>query len=113
MRRYVSRLGLNAAKTLFLTAAKMSSADLLRIGYLTELVAPGELMTRAHELAAIVAANAPIAVQGMKRALNDIARGEPDLDLIAANQKRSRESSDLVEGRAAWMEKRAPRFTGA
>ena len=113
LRRYVSRLGLNAAKTLFLTAAKLDGAELLRIGYLTELVSPDRLMPRAQELAATVASHAPIAVQGMKRALNDIARGEPDLDLIAANQKRSRESADLLEGRAAWLEKRTPRFIGA
>ena len=113
LRRYVSRLGLNAAKTLFLTAAKLEAADLLRIGYLTELVAADRLMPRALELAAVVASHAPIAVQGMKRALNDIARGEPDLALIAANQKRSRESADLAEGRAAWLEKRTPKFTGA
>ena len=49
----------------------------------------------------------------MKRALNDIARGEPDLALIAANQKRSRESADLREGRDAWLEKRTPKFIGA
>ena len=113
LRRYVSRLGLNAAKTLFLTAAKLEAAELLRVGYLTELVPPDRLMPRVRELAAAVAANAPIAVQGMKRALNDIARGEPDLALIAANQKRSRESADLAEGRAAWLEKRTPKFTGA
>ena len=113
LQRYVSRLGLNAAKTLFLTAARFDAAELLRIGYLTELVPADQLMPRAHALAAVVAANAPIAVQGMKRALNDIARGEPDLALIAANQKRSRESADLAEGRAAWLEKRTPDFTGA
>ena len=113
LQRYVSRLGLNAAKTLFLTAAKFDAAELLRIGYLTELVPADQLMARARALAAVVAANAPIAVQGMKRALNDIARGEPDLALIAANQKRSRESADLAEGRAAWLEKRTPDFTGA
>ena len=113
MRRYVSRLGLNAAKTLFLTAAKLDAEELLRIGYLTELVPANQLMPRALELAKVVAANAPIAVKGMKRALNDIARGEADLELIAANQKASRESADLREGRAAWLEKRTPNFTGA
>lgn len=113
MRRYVSRLGLNAAKTLFLTAAKLNADDLLRIGYLTELVPAERLMPRARELAAIVAANAPIAVKGMKQALNDIARGEPDFELIAANQKASRDSADLREGRAAWLEKRTPNFIGA
>ncbi len=113
MRRYVARLGLGAAKRLFLTAAKLDTAELLRIGYLDEAVPAERLMDRVHELAATLAANAPIAVQGMKRCLNDIARGEPDFEVIAANQKRSRESADLAEGRAAWLEKRTPHFTGA
>lgn len=113
MRRYVARLGLGAAKRLFLTASRQDTAELLRIGYLDEAVAPDQLQTRVAELAAVLAANAPIAVQGMKHCLNDIARGEPDFAMIAANQKRSRESADLAEGRAAWLEKRKPNFTGA
>ncbi len=113
MRRYVARLGLGAAKRLFLTGERQDTAALLRMGYLDEAVPAERLMGRVQELAAVLAANAPIAVQGMKHCLNDIARGEPDLDLIAANQKRSRESADLQEGRAAWLEKRIPRFTGA
>ena len=113
MRRYVARLGLGAAKRLFLTGLPQDTADLLRIGYLDEAVPAERLMPRVAELAAVLAANAPIAVQGMKRCLNDIARGEPDFALIAANQKRSRDSADLKEGRAAWLEKRTPRFTGA
>ena len=113
MRRYVARLGLGAAKRLFLTATPVDTAELLRIGYLDEAVPAERLQECVAELAATLAANAPIAVQGMKHCLNDIARGEPDFDRIAANQKRSRESADLVEGRAAWLEKRTPRFTGA
>ena len=112
LRRYVARLGLGAAKRLFLTGAKQDTAELLRIGYLDEAVVPEELMPRARALAATLAANAPLAVQGMKRCLNDIARGEPDLALIATNVARSRASADLREGRAAWLEKRTPRFTG-
>ncbi len=105
--------GAGAAKRLFLTGGTLDTAELLRIGYLDEAVPAERLMARVGELAATLAANAPIAVQGMKRCLNDIARGEPDFALIAANQKRSRESADLAEGRAAWLEKRTPRFTGA
>lgn len=112
MRRYVSRLGLNAAKMLFLTGAKQTTADLLRMGYLNEAVAPDALMPRVMELAAMLAANAPLAVQGMKRCLNDIARGEPDFDLIAANIARCHHSADLAEGQAAWLAKRTPQFRG-
>ncbi len=113
LRRYVSRLGLGAAKRLFLQATPVDTAELLRIGFLDEAVPPERLTERVTELAAVLAANAPLAVQGMKRCLNDIARGEPDLDLITANQERTRCSADLLEGRAAWLEKRTPHFTGA
>ncbi len=113
LRRYVSRLGLNAAKRLFLQAQRVDTAELLRIGYLDEAVPAERLMPRVMELAAILAANAPLAVQGMKRCLNDIARSEADLALIDANEARCKASADLLEGRAAWLEKRAPRFIGA
>ena len=113
MRRYVSRLGLGAAKRLFLTATPVDTAELLRIGYLDEAVPADRLQGRVAELAATLAANAPIAVQGMKRCLNDIARGEHDPATVAHNQARSRASADLAEGRAAWLEKRTPQFTGS
>jgi enoyl-CoA hydratase len=112
LRRYVSRLGLGAAKRLFLTGQPADAAELLRIGYLDEVVPAERLGERVAALAGVLAANAPLAVQGMKRCLNDIARGEADPALIAVNQKRSRESADLREGQAAWMEKRSPVFTG-
>jgi enoyl-CoA hydratase/carnithine racemase len=112
MQRYVSRLGLNTAKRLFLTAEKLEAEELLRIGFLTDLVAPDGLAGRTAELAATLAANAPLAVQGMKQALNDIARGNADLAAIAETASRVRHSEDLREGRAAWLEKRAPQFKG-
>ena len=113
LRRYVARLGLGAAKRLFMQAQRVETAELLRIGYLDEAVPADQLAGRVAALAAVLAANAPIAVQGMKRCLNDIARGEPDLELIHANEARSKRSADLVEGRDAWLQKRAPRFIGA
>ncbi|MBP0445769.1 enoyl-CoA hydratase/isomerase family protein [Roseomonas sp. SSH11] len=112
MQRYVSRLGLNAAKRLFLTAERLEAEEMLRIGFLTELVAPEALQDRVAGLAAVLAANAPLAVQGMKRSLNDIARGNPDLDAILTTMRQVRASEDLTEGRTAWMEKRPPRFSG-
>lgn len=112
MARYVSRLGLNAAKRLFLTAEKLEAEDLLRIGFLTELVAPEALQARAAGLAATLAGHAPLAVQGMKAALNDIAHGRIDHQAVTERARRVRASEDLREGKAAWAEKRAPVFTG-
>ena len=113
MQRYVSRLGLDTAKRLFLLAEKLEAAELLRVGFLTELVDPAALDARVGALADVLAANAPLAVQGMKRALNDIARGNADLDAITARARTNRDTADLKEGQKAWMEKRTPKFIGA
>ncbi len=112
MRRYITRLGLDAAKRLFLTAERLEAEELLRIGFLTELVAAEDLTHRVNTLAATLAANAPLAVQGMKSALNAIARGNPDYAAIADTAARVRGSADLKEGQRAWQEKRLPNFRG-
>jgi enoyl-CoA hydratase len=112
MRRYVSRLGLRAAKRLFLTAEPMQTEELLAIGYLDEVVPPADLPARTAALAQRLAEGAPLAVQGMKKALNDIARGDAEDAEIAARAAEVARSADFVEGRLAWKEKRAPRFSG-
>ena len=112
MRRYVSRLGLNAAKRLFLTAERIGAAEMLRIGYLTE-VAPAEgLDARVDALAERIAAMAPLAVQGMKLALDEIARGELDVAALETRSAACNESEDLKEGLRAFREKREPVFQG-
>ncbi len=113
LRRYVSRLGVDVAKLLFLTAETIDAQRMLAIGFLTELVEPTQLMNRVENLAEQLAGNAPLAVQGMKAAINDIARGDIDLAALAAATDASQYTRDLAEGRAAWQEKRPPRFAGA
>ena len=110
LQRYVSRLGVSAAKRLFLLAEPVDTETLLRIGYLDEVVAPDALASRAEELADILAQRAPRAVQGMKAALNGIARGDADSAAIDAASGANSDSPELIEGRAAWLEKRPPRF---
>jgi enoyl-CoA hydratase len=67
IRRYVSRLGADNAKKLFLTAQKIDAREMLRIGYLTAM-APAETFDQeVDRLAGVLAGNAPVAMRGMKR----------------------------------------------
>src|SRR5215470_11323362 len=110
IRRYVSRLGADNAKRLFLTAEKIDAPEMLRIGYLTAMVPLEALDEEVDRLAAILSANAPIAMRGMKQTINEFARGR--LDEAAADQRAiaSMHSAEIKEGIQAFAEKRPPKF---
>ena len=112
IRRYVTRLGVAAAKKLFLTAQPIDAAELLRVGYLDEVVAPEDLLNRTEALAAALAANAPLAVAGLKQAINKTAAGMLDREALAAVRAACAASADHAEGVRAWTEKRSPVFSG-
>jgi enoyl-CoA hydratase/carnithine racemase len=110
--RYASRLGHDNAKRMFLTAERLDAVELYRIGFLTRLVDPAGLDSAVDELAQTLAANAPLAMQGVKLALNELARGEWDETVFAARATAALKSEDLKEGVAAVIAKRAARFLG-
>ena len=111
--RYVARLGIGAAKKLFLTAQPIDTQEMLRIGYLDECVPAADLAARVDALAAILAGNAPLALAGLKRAINEIAGGRLDRTELAAARARCAASEDHAEALHAWGEKRAPVFRGS
>src|SRR5579863_1463718 len=87
--RYVSRLGIAAAKRLFLTAEPIDAEEMRRIGYLDEIVPAEALDARVETLAAALAANAPLALAGLKRAVNEAAAGRLDRVALAEARERS------------------------
>jgi enoyl-CoA hydratase/carnithine racemase len=110
IKRYVSRLGADNAKKLFLTAQKIEASEMLRIGYLTAVVPAESLDEEVDRLASVLAGNAPVAMRGMKRAINEFSRGRLD---EAASDQRARDSmrsTEIKEGIAAFAEKRPPKF---
>jgi enoyl-CoA hydratase len=112
MRRYVERLGLAAAKKLFLIGEPMECAEMLRVGFLDELLEPATLKNRTNAVARLIEENAPTTVAGMKRHLNLISQGRYDADAITVGYRMSLRSGDLAEGLAALSAKRKPKFTG-
>jgi enoyl-CoA hydratase len=108
--RYVSRLGVDNAKKLFLTAQKIDAAEMLRIGYLTAMVSAGELDQEVDRLAGLLAGNAPVAMRGMKRAINEFARGRLDEEAADRRARDSMRGAEIKEGIKAFAEKRPPKF---
>ena len=112
MVRYITRLGLNNAKKLFLTSQKIESQEMLDIGFLTEIHEDEHLLARLDQLSDQIAGMAPLALVGIKKHMNLIARGIVDDAAIRAAVAISERSNDIKEGALAWKEKRAARFTG-
>jgi len=108
--RYVSRLGVDNAKMLFLTAQKITAPEMLRIGYLTAMVPLEMLDEEVDKLAAILAGNAPLAMRGMKRAINEFARGKFDEEAADLRHRESMRGDEIKEGIKAFAEKRPPKF---
>lgn len=112
LERFVTRLGLAAAKRVMLAAETFDAAGMREIGMLDRVVAPEQLAAEVEAFSARLAGMAPLALLPMKRHLNAIARGRLDAEAIARDIAAADASEDLREGGLAWKEKRVPRFTG-
>lgn len=112
LRRYVARLGLGVTRKLFLLAEPVGAEELLSIGYLDRLVARDALEQAVAGFARQVAQLAPLAVQGMKQTIQEIAWGEERMSDWRAREALTKSSRDFGEGRAAFAERRSPVFQG-
>ena len=112
LRRFVERIGPAATKRLFLTAERIEAGELLRIGYLTEVVPSADLSTRVDALIESISALAPQAVRWTKAAIDELAGQDPDIDAIQRTHIESTRSEDHREAMAALKERRSPVFRG-
>ena len=111
--RILRLVGLQAARSLFLRAQQIPAADAERMGLIDQLA--DEPLVAALKLAADLAALAPRSIAGMKRTLNAVSRTALDDGTRAELDHLRREafaSADAKEGRAAFLERRPPRWTG-
>jgi enoyl-CoA hydratase/carnithine racemase len=101
-----------AAKLLF-TGDPIDAAEALRAGLVSDVVPAAELPGLAERIAGRVAENAPLSLRAAKLALRAAREQPAALTLERALWAFLSASSDRAEGRAAFREKRAPRFTGS
>ncbi len=113
--RMSALVGRSRAKLMFFTGRKVDAATALEWGLLDELHPPTHASVAADEACEELAACAPLALRGMKRGFALLA----GLPLSGDAQQEMRElrraafrSEDSAEGRAAFLEKRKPRFNG-
>lgn len=115
--RLPEQLPRKVAMQLVLTGEPMTAADALRWGLVNEVVPDDQLLDAGLALADRIAANAPLAVQASKR----LARGLVDGEIPAETATWERNqvematltaSDDTREGILAFIEKRAPVWSG-
>lgn len=115
--RIVAQLPHRVGMEMLLTGASIGAARALELNLVNRVVSPDQLLDTTLELAAVVAANAPLAVQASKRIALGIRDGrihaqDAAWQLSVAEAAMNRRSHDAAEGPRAFVEKRDPVWRG-
>jgi len=108
------QVGEKQARDLLLTGRIFGAEEAFRMGLISEIVAPENLMARSRELAALLMENSPASLRATKKLLNDHARSDLDTQIEAAVRENAaiRTTADFREGIASFLEKRRPVWSG-
>ena len=112
--RLATEIGAGWTKLLAFTGRRIDAETALRIGIVQEVVPRDALVDHTRALADEIAANAPLAVQGIKRTINHWSeRGLPEaMRFEAASAAVLFSSDDMTEGYRAMAAKEDPSFEG-
>jgi len=111
--RLVRQIPYTVACDLLLTGRHITAAEALQMGLIGHVVPDGQALEKALEIAEVIAANGPLAVQAILRSIRE-TEGMAENDAFKIDTRIGIEvflSEDAREGPLAFKEKRAPRFT--
>ena len=113
-RKLVSLVGPAHTRMLLYTGSRIDAAMAERIGLVNLVVPASGLDAAVADMARAISENAPLSVQAHKLVISEAVKdaGERDLPGIRAAMQACLNSADYKEGRAAFMAKRPPVFTG-
>jgi enoyl-CoA hydratase len=112
--RLPRRLPYGVAMELALTGDTISAEDAHGYGLVTRVTEPGSALDVALELAARIAANAPLALMASKRLIRE-TQGRTEAEFVEFQRPLMKEvfrSNDAKEGPRAFAEKRPPNWSG-
>jgi len=114
IRRFMHVIGTANTLDVFLSARKFGAAEALRMGFVSQVVPAANLEKTVADYCRMMAENAPLTVAAAKFAVQQWMKDPTDRDLAKAQKMVDTcfASADHKEGRAAFMEKRIPNFTG-
>lgn len=110
--KLVATVGHAAAREIMFTARRYDAGEALSMRLVHRVVPDAELPGLVREVGETLAANAPLTIAAAKSAINTLIAAQGDFTAARAMIDACMGSDDYAEGRRAFMEKRAPRFTG-